>query len=495
MRVSLLMLFLIYLSQGIFCQQTVFEKDIRLKSGFNIKRESLPIENKSKNEVVLFLLDRNEINSLVLNKDYQLIDSFTTMRPAGAFTDLLGYSADSVGYHLVFTNDSKDEFMIKSILISERQIRMTTLPLGLKEEKFLESFQYKGKFYLLTIKKNSSFVRIYVIDGKVITRTGSIDFGDYKFSNKGYTKLYDVLLEEDGSPYIMKPRLYYVENNHPNSLALTTKENKMYCENDTVFITVDNNVENTKLISIDLNNFSSHIKLINQPTITCTDKVKSNSYLLHHVLFQIKGCKGELNLAVKNVLADSLISVFHANQNEEITFKNSPLIQEGGLTLLVQDTEEELSTTKLALRKIAGSDIGLTVYPAEENIALTLGGYVEVHRNTGGGFASPVPTTTVTTSYGGVITFKTVNQYNPVMYSYHQYTNSRSVYFKSLLNAYDFNHVEGVAGDNVFDKIRKFTDPIKEDIVSETIFKVDDYYVFGYYSKSEKKYFLRKFIE
>jgi hypothetical protein len=81
------------------------------------------------------------------------------------------------------------------------------------------------------------------------------------------------------------------------------------------------------------------------------------------------------------------------------------------------------------------------------------------------------------------------------MNSYRSYKNSRSVYFKSVLDSITFGHLTGELIPNAFDKISDFSEPIEKHIVSETIFKLQDFYVFGYFNTDEKKYYLRKFTD
>ena len=81
------------------------------------------------------------------------------------------------------------------------------------------------------------------------------------------------------------------------------------------------------------------------------------------------------------------------------------------------------------------------------------------------------------------------------MYGYSAYSHSRSVYFKTLLEQSFFKHLQGEISKNAFDKIKIFTEDKEYDYSCETIFKVDNYYIFGYYVKLDKKFYLRKFID
>jgi len=488
---------LIVLSIRIFSQDILLEKDITLKSVFKDKRESLPIVNNDKQEILLFLLDNAEIKGLRFNMNYELTDDFTTEKPINKYKVLLGHSANNEEYHLFFTNKKKNEFFVKSISITNKKSIGKQIPLKFKDERFLETISYNNKFYLLSIFKRSSKIKIYVFEGNNIASTEVLDFSEYKFSNTGYSKLFDVLLSENNSPFQLNLKIHKIDNSNPNPLDLTTKENKMYYYNNKIYLALDNNLENTKLITISLKDYSSKVDFFNQMNIDYGDsyRIKSNSYLFLDNLYQVKGCKNELCFRIIDMESDSTIKEYRVKENEEISFRNTPLMQEGGTTIFTQGSEKELSKTKQVLRKISASDIGITARLSDNNVELTIGGFKEVQRSSdGGGMMMTSPGTTISTPHGTIRTAPTYH-YNPTMYGYSTYTNTRAVYFKSLLDKTEFNHISGEVSNNAYDKIKDYEEDNDEGMSSETIFKVGNYYVFGYYKKWDKKYYLVKFKE
>jgi hypothetical protein len=287
--------------------------------------------------------------------------------------------------------------------------------------------------------------------------------------------------------------IHKVENGIPNPLDITTKKTKIYCYDDKLFLTIDNSTEKTKLLTIDLINHECNVKNYSQINISGEhlSRAKSNSYLFNNILFQIKGCKQELCFQLKDIIKDSLLVEYRVKEPEEIEFRNTPLLQEGGFHFYSQGLERELESTKQVLRKISASNIGISVFQSDENIELEIGGYMEFHNN-GGSMMMYSGGTTFSTPQGVVSTLPTYH-YNPTMYSFISYTNSRSVYFKTLLVALSFKHIEGSITENVYEKIRNFIEDNISDIISETIVKVSDYYILAYYDKSANKYYLRKF--
>ncbi len=79
------------------------------------------------------------------------------------------------------------------------------------------------------------------------------------------------------------------------------------------------------------------------------------------------------------------------------------------------------------------------------------------------------------------------------MFVYNNYLKKKSVYFKTLIDINSMNRIEGEVLKNGFEKIKEFEDENKYKIISKTIFKIKDNYIFGYYNKTDKKYYLRSF--
>ena len=497
---------LMILTLKLFGQDILFEKDIKLISVLKDKRESLPVVNQFKSELALFLLDNQKINCLLFNKDYELTDEFTTIRPGRKFSVLLGYSITRNRYHLFFTNNNKKQFYIESINIPGKNSQGKQTNIKLRSERFLESISYKGKFYILTIKDLSSVLKLYVFEGDTLSQTGQFDFSSYKFSNTDYYKLSDVF-NGGTSVYRATPKINKIDISNPNPLDLTVNENKVYYFGDKLYLTLDNDKNNTKLITIDLKDLSSEIKFFDQIKTGCgnTLNTKSNSYVYSNYLYQVKACSNELAFRITNITNDSIMKEYRVKSDEEITFKNSPLMQEGGRSIFAQGKEKELDKTKQVLRKICADDIGISVRPLTENVEITIGGVMEVQV---GGRGATMPMSSAGPSFSapyGTVTTAPVYHYNPSMYGYNMYTLTRAVYFKSLMDKITFDHVEGKAPDNVYDKIKDFENGLNnkmKDILfngdlnnatSETIFKVDNYYVLGYYNKYKHEYYLLKF--
>ncbi|MFC2137233.1 hypothetical protein ACFLTE_03560, partial [Bacteroidota bacterium] len=438
-------------------------------------------------------LDEWFINGLILNSEFDLIEQYTTSRPE--YQKLLGYSIKENNHYLFFSNEKRNEFYCKSINIVNKSSVDKPIEIDLENEQFVESIDYNNQFYLITINKLSSIINIYVFDGDKISNVEQVDLSDYKFSNNRASTLHEVL-SKNASPFQNPINIFKIDCNNPYSLDVAAKENKIYSNRGNIFITLDNNIETTKLITIDLSNFMSNVKIFNQSRSICNDAiiVKTNSYISNNNIYQLSGCKQGISISISNHKTDSLIKEFNLSKKERKIFKNAPAIQDGGTTYITQGSKRTMQNTKKILRKITASDIGLAVNQLENRQELIIGGYKEIPGGLGGGgMVMTSPGSTFSTPTGNVTTPPTY-EYDPNLYGHSKNPRIRTIYFKAQYNNYGDQQIEINTSINVYDKIKAYSKKMERDITSESIFKIGDYYVFGYYHISDKKYYLRKFV-
>lgn len=489
MKISLFITVLIFYTLNGFSQEILFEEDIDLKTKVEVSfrkiipdigssnLETYPVVNSIDNELALFIMDKNQISGLLFNDNFEIIQRHTAPNPESKFKTLLGGNYNGRKFNLIFANSGKNQFQSVTMDLTSNQNINKLNGFKLKKENYLESFSANDKFYLLTVKVLSSIIKLYIFDDNLEYQVKEFDLSRYRITSK------------DFQAHLPGVRTIKIANYVPVPLDLSSKPIKYYHTNNKLYISFDHSILSTKLIVLDLNNMSSSVKYYAQGIIDCTEDnfIKSNSYIHHNVIFQVKGCKNELYFSVYNLDTDTLIRDYRVTKDEEIEFKNSPLIQEGGTTIFAPD-QRELNTTKQILRKIASSNIGISVYKMPEYTEVTLGAFTEVQSNNfspglGGSFTS------ITTPYGPT------QIYNPTMYGYSSYSSTKSVYFKSLFSNDLYDHLKRQLNKNAFDKIMDFSEDLDTSIKSKTIFKYEDFYILGYFDKSENKYYLRKFTD
>lgn len=493
MRHLSLVVFIILICAKLSSQELMYQRDVKLKSFLNKEKiQSFPLVNSENEEIGMFLLDKDEIRSYLFDFNYALKDSFTTNRTKGSVDILLGHTFENNNYSLIFTNKNKNKFSSTSIDVINKKTNSKEIDIKLKKEIFLESFSYNNRLYILTIKDKSSILKLYELKNREIVRESDIDFTDHKLS-KNNKKLH-YLLFNNTAAINEGIILNKIDNKNPNSIDLASYPNKIYCYNNTIYITIDLYKEYTKLISIDLTTFTPNIDDYSFPKVDCDNDlgISSNSYLLDNKIYQISGCANELYISISNFTNGTKIKEWNVSKNEDIDFKNTSLIQLGG-TFNKNKKHKELTETQQFLRKIETGNVGISAYKTQDNLELTIGGYKKMATKE---IAAAVASGVI--FIGGVPYNSSIGSSNPYYYSnttfygFLNYSYARSVYFKSLLNENLENITESIQG-NAFDKIRDFLIDKKNEISTETIFRVNGYYILGYYNKKEEKYYLLKF--
>jgi len=492
MKRNILILITIIFLNNIYSQDILFVKDITLRSIKNDIRESLPIINKVRNELTLFLLDEWFINGITLNTDFELIDEYTTSRPDYEY--LLGYSIDSNNYYFFFSNDKKNEFYSKTINIINKSSIERPIELDLSEEEFIESFEYNNQFYLLTIKKSSSIIKIYIFKGDEIIDFKQFDFNKYQFSKSQSNTLYNVL-NKNTNPLLNPINIYKTDTFNPYSFDKNSKKNKFYFIDGKIYITLDNEINNTKILTINVKNLSSNVKYFEYPNSFCSNAliIKTNSFISNNTIYQVVGCKQGISVYSRNLHTGIENNVFDLQKNQRKIFRHASAIQEGGTTWITQSSNRTLENTKKILKKINTSNISISVNYTKNIQELIIGGYKEIPGGIkGGGMVMTSPGSSFSTPTG-TVTVPPTYEYDPDLYGQSKNPRIRKVYFKIINDNLKENHFNIVSSINVFDKVKDYSKKMRDDIAAVSIFKINDFYIYGYYNELEKKYYLRKF--
>jgi hypothetical protein len=167
-----------------------------------------------------------------------------------------------------------------------------------------------------------------------------------------------------------------------------------------------------------------------------------------------------------------------AKREDTISFKNTPIIQEGS----VNSAHEirELDKTRQLLRKMTNGDAVITATPNSNNqIEVIVGSYAKV-----GGGSGPIYTPM---SSGGA----------PMLImptgGFPRKSWLKSARFKMLLNAGSFEHEEGTVGNSINERIEYYTAGIKIPQEAENLFMTNGRYYHAYYDKVQRKLVILKF--
>ena len=82
---------------------------------------------------------------------------------------------------------------------------------------------------------------------------------------------------------------------------------------------------------------------------------------------------------------------------------------------------------------------------------------------------------------------------NTTMTSFLNYHNNKAMVFTSLFDPENLQHITGEPSANPYDEMKEFISGKVSPMSAFTLFRLNDYYVLGYYLNELDKYFLRKF--
>ncbi len=485
-------LFILSITIGpVKAQQKVFETDIHLKSGIKITKDILSIPLDDGRMQILFL-DRNSIEGILLDTMFQEQTTRHIPRAANVSGYLHGYTVDGEDINLFMSDENQKQFLIHSISITNTTDRVQKVG-RIKKEKLLTSFNYRNKFYLFTIKKRSSILYLYEFDKDNLASIIEIDLSEYKFSISSYPDLYSNILPHDNMIVAPSPlSVNLIDPRDPVGIESTFEEAKVYLKGDQLVFTLDNELSNTKVITIDFNNFEYTYDIIEHESLNCEAySVTSNSFLIENKLFQVKACKSKLRLQVKDWQTKELLGSHQISPEDASLIQGKITIEKNSsLEFISQENEKvqilDTGKIKSTLRKLQRGDLGISVNSVQDHYILTMGGRQE-SKSAGSDSVFP-STTTLGTPYGAI----EMLTYNSAMSIYSNYKIERTTYFKSTLDeSLQVTNKETVFTS--FDLIKEFEKSIIAKPLNETLVRRGETYLYGYYNKQEKTYSFYEF--
>ena len=458
---------LLTINYAAISQEIVAENAIELSLGFKDHRESYPVADEDGN-LFLYVLDNNSIAGFQYTTTFNLLGEVKGDFPQDRLPNFLGHALKGKTHSLFFADKSKKTIAITTLDHDQKTVHTRELEVPWKKEHFMKSVSHRGEFFVLTVEKFSSRIHLYTYSGDTF-REKAYDFGNKRFSSTKYYHIYDVMKES---------AFRVIESEIPNSIELATSLNKLYHYDDKLVLTFDNSNYRTSVITINLSSNEAVLDTYDYEGVDCGAHLHnaSNSYVHQNVLYQIYVCPDRFNFKMSDLAEKKLIASHTISEKEQIPFLNTPVVQDGGLTILSQNAEKELNHTRQFLRKVSKGIAGVSVYThGDGQLEVTLGGYQEIDGVTmmalSGGFASPV------------------------MMGYFLYGKTRSIYFKALFDGQTYAHVRGDVRQNAFDKIKGWIAANKNSISAETIFKIKDSYYLGHYYSKEDVYRIRLFTD
>jgi hypothetical protein len=468
---NILTLILIGASFSINAQKGIVSFKNNLKTSSSYLKDVIPVVNKETGEIAFFIADAKNVYGYKIDTNFKVIDSITSEEKSRKYKILIGSSASKNNSYRVFlTNKKQNKFSSVQFSFKDGTTELKEFSLG-KNEIFIQTVTSKNQFYLISGSKSRNQLYIYSFDDAGNPKRHYVNTTDLRFIDaEGKNKnLLSFLIQDEP--------LKKFEENTPNSLELTSAKRKMYVRENSILITLDHHNMFTQVLQVDINTYKAEAFQFNKPSLSEKSK-RTNSYLNGNNLFTIAVTKDAFSVEILDFKTGNLIKEYSANKNDSITFKNTAIIQEGGM----YDAYRELGKTKRFLKRISKGNTGISARKVNNQYHLIIGGYIVQKSNAGmmmpfGGVAIG--------SIGTVTVF-----FNPAQIAFNSFTNNKTTRIESLFDT-NFNHIKGEIKENAFDKMKDF----KSNNKGSTVFKYKDYYIKTSYNTFSKDFIFRKFTD
>lgn len=469
------------------------QQEILNFQNLEFKRQLKNVENYSlsdseTNDLAIILAQDKLVKAYLFDANFEKISETNATHLRRKYKEIIGYTVQDSKYTLVFATNNRKKFGFVSIDLKNNQSKTSEIEFNFNAEKYLETIHYKNRLIMLSAtKKNELNLREFSADfnfKKIASFQLDSKEKEQSLLSRGFLDfdLFGSFINTIGGVTKIDTRV-------PNTINRTSKENKLYHQGDRVYITFEKEKEHTILNTIDLSNLTLDTKILSYPEGKIGAFRNYNSFVFNDTFFHIASSRDEMIFQIKD-FDNNVVKEYYVDRDSEISFKNSPIIQDGSA---YSRKKRNLDETKQYLRKITTGNIGIAIHEVDNNYQISLGSHEDIQDFGGGGFGgfagAPTGVTTVPLPNGNSLY---VPAYNPAFSSYGGYGYSKSVYINGLFNK-QFDHIKYAEKfENIFDRIKDYQDELKWNTASDVFLHNEKSY-FSYWSTKEQRYTLLQF--
>ena len=482
MRVVIFFLFS-FLSIQVVAQNKQFVEYI---GWYGKKLELHTILNRTKQSSCTFLLTSDSIRAFVFTSSLKLMREFSVPRKPD--TKLLGgFMRDSSVY--MFTEETgKDELQCMALNVITQKVSETVIPFDPEKEKTITHISAGNHFLYVTASNKKNELIVYDFSRE---RAGTPLL--YQFSDEQWKEL--------TTPGFLtrKVKITKIEQDGDLNLDNLAKKNKLYLSNESVLLVMNNHIDSTRMISFDLKQQKVSSWVIDHnPGKPALKNVSysDNSFLFRNKLYYVRATNDSLLVQIVDPYSGAINKSFSTASDQEIAWKNTPILEEGNTTSQRGNNEEKNKqllrnrekTEQLLRKMIRDTAVIMAKAYGNDQIEVVVGSYARksmiLHPpgyNNNGFTGRPA---SLGTSYIG-----------PPVYTnggFDRETWTRSTHFKMLLNI-DYSQVPGEPANSVYEKIERYTANLHIPSELENIFVINELYYYAYYDKEERRLVVLKF--
>ncbi|POY35456.1 hypothetical protein C3K47_15460 [Solitalea longa] len=460
---------------------------------FFARTTTLAIENKN-GKTTLLTADRNKIHCLHLNDSLKVINKLLLLDDPDILVKAkyMGSFCNGNSYSLFFYDDKKRDiinYKINYDSISVSSIKR--LDLINDDEFYFDATNLNDKIQIITCNVNNSDIIINELNE------------DGSSSRKVFSALsldkasFDIIVK-----YMLDRENDYEQINYKYdmNLNITQAYNKLYAFDDQLIVTHEDLKNNkTDILTLNLKSNQISFRSVSKPNVKfySTHLNPSNSLIFEDKLYQIVCGQTMIRLAVKDFYSGATIKEFKIEEDEEISFKNGPILFEA----VTSDPpiSRELKDSKQLIKKIFNSTAAISLTKSADSIILMkLGaflGFKAYPRGVNGEGTIYNPSSESAVITGGLQTFPPANN---IADSYSKHIFIKSIYSKlafinSFLQENTYIPIKGEIYQSVNEKMVDYQNIIITNKASMVTFPHKNSYILGYYDDDKKKYNLVEF--
>ena len=465
---------LLIISLFSFWQFTTFaqHKEFMEPIGWGGNRIELQtITSKSKKSSCVFVQSYDSIRAFVFNSQIKVMRSFCVL--IKSWEVLLGGCMRDSSVYLFTELRGIPKLHCWVLNIINGNTRESDIPFDLQNERSVTQLSAGNRFVFVTANNKINELTLYSFTSEgpgipVRKRFSDAQWDDLTTGGlfKNHVKLEKIDQEGDVNPEAL------------------VKNNKVYLHNDTVLVVMNNHLDSTHVVCFDLDQYQASGWVINhnpgQPARS-TIYYSDNSFLFRDKLYYVQATYDSLKVQIVDPYSGAINKSWTTGGNEEIDYKNTSILQEGG-TRSKRDFGDLDNTSELLKKMVNGSAVITAKPAAKDQIEIVVGSYKKVTVTT----TKPAAGATMVTSATGA----------PMMVpaaSVSHETWTKSAHFKSLLDAGDYTHREGEPGTSINERIERYTNNLKIPPESENLFMNNGTYYYAYYDKGARTLVVLKF--
>ncbi|TAF46869.1 MAG: hypothetical protein EAZ51_09820 [Sphingobacteriales bacterium] len=457
------------------------EKKIGWRGGeANVKLISFPNKDRSLNCVVLSKPD--SIMANVYDDKLNVVYSFATKNPdpyEGVFAPIGGFFSNNF-INIVTKQNGTNIFNCINFNNTTSEIKLSNTEINTKGKRFVTSVNTGNNFFQIFINKSAPILYVYSTKNDN-TFTEQV-FELNKDLNTGLTdkEMLSVLSTES------RFKSTLIDKDIVTSADVAVLKSKIYLNNDTLTLAIDDVYSETKVFNLNLSNnkvkyqITSHIlEKDSLGNIFSFDEALENipksynSIIIENILYHVFVTPDILKFSATKLDDNQLLFVYKTNVTDDIDYKNTSILQEG---TSVSSTQTKQLTTTQFFRKILGGSAVISGIKNKNNMhQLTIGGYKKLATGSGMG------------AFGGM---GAMGMIGSGMMSFGGVGFSRNwdkvTRFKTLFDPLTSKHVKGEVNDDDTELIKEYVQNVTMPFEGDDIFYCNGNSYYTYYDNLTK---------